>query len=153
MGIQILRVLHLLAVVIFLGNITIGIFWMHFAAKSKDFKFISQTVKGIIRADRIFTLPSAALLLIAGLGSAMHQKMSIFGTGWILGSLIMFAISGFAFSAKLAPIQRKIYTYTSGDKPEWNEFSRMLKLWNFWGLVALITPLLAFLMMILKFPG
>ena len=153
MGIHILTVMHLLAVVIFLGNITVGIFWMHYAAKTKDFKFISQTTKGIIKADRLFTLPSAALLLIAGLGLAMHQKMSIFGTGWILGTLIMFTISGFAFSAKLAPLQRKIYAYTSGEKADWNEFSKMLKRWDFWGLVALISPFLAFLMMILKFPA
>lgn len=155
-GYSIMKILHLIAVVLFLGNISTAIFWMHFAAKTRDLKLISHTVKGIIRADKLFTLPGAAILFIFGLGAALHGGLSIFGTGWILWSIVMFLISGFAFSAKLAPIQRKMYKLTSENQDntafEWNNFEELLHSWNIWGIVATLTPFLAFLMMILKFP-
>lgn len=44
----ILKTIHLLAVVAFLGNITTGLFWMKYAVKTKDMKVIQHTASGII---------------------------------------------------------------------------------------------------------
>ncbi len=156
MGYSILKILHLVSVIVFMGNITIGIFWLRFAMKTRDFGIINHTIKGIIRADRIFTVPSVSVLFLAGIGAAMHGGYPIFGTGWILWSLVLLAISGFAFSAMLAPVQRKIRTLTEmGGKPsndEWQKLLGLIRKWNIWGFIAWFTPLLALLMMIMKHP-
>lgn len=156
MGYSILKILHIVSMIVFMGNITIGIFWLRYALKTRDFGIINHTIKGIIRADRIFTIPSVSLLLLAGIGAAMHGGYPIFGTGWILWSLVLLGISGFAFSAMLAPVQRKIRTLTeAGGKPsdsEWQKLQTLIRQWNIWGFVAWFTPFLALLMMIMKHP-
>jgi uncharacterized membrane protein len=56
MGYALFKLIHLLAVVIFLGNIITGLFWMHIAVKTRDLKIIHFTMKGIGEADRYFTI-------------------------------------------------------------------------------------------------
>ena len=49
------KLIHVAAVIIFLGNIITGLFWAARAHKSHDFKLIASTFQGIIRSDRYFT--------------------------------------------------------------------------------------------------
>ena len=49
------KLISLLAVIIFLGNIITGLFWMRIAVKTKDVRIIHHTMNGIIMADRYFT--------------------------------------------------------------------------------------------------
>lgn len=152
-----LKFLHILAVVVFLGNIITAMFWMHFAAKSRDLAVIRHTIRGVIKADRYFTIPGVSVLFIMGLGAAMHGKVPIFETGWILWSLILLLVSGFAFSAVLAPLQRKMLRFVEeGEKTasfNWAEFGKLLSRWDLWGLIATLTPLAAFVMMVFRVPA
>jgi len=152
-----LKLLHLVAVVIFLGNIFTGLFWMHIAVKTKDLKIISHSMKGIIRSDKLFTLPSIFLIIIGGFAAAIHAKMPVLGTGWIFWSLVLFSVSGIAFGWKVAPLQKKVYLLASNPNPsvdfDWPTFNKAYTAWEIWGLVALLTPIGAFVMMILKVPS
>jgi len=135
----------------FLGNITVGEFWKMFAQKSKDPDKIAFAFKGIIKADRIFTLPGVIGITIFGIGGAVHGGLPILGTGWILWSIILFVISGAAFMAKVVPLQKKIAALASDkEKFNWDEYHKLAKQWDFWGFVALLTPILATVLMILK---
>jgi len=135
----------------FLGNITVGIFWKMFAQKSKDPDKIAFTFKGIIKADRIFTMPGVIGIILFGIAGAVHGGYPILGTGWILWSIILFIISGIAFMAKLAPLQKQIAALASDkEKFNWDEYHKLAKQWDFWGLIALVTPFIAVLLMILK---
>jgi len=146
-----LKLFHVLFVVMFLGNITVGVFWKMFAQKSKDPDKIAFTFKGIIKADRIFTLPGVIGITIFGIGGAVHGGLPILGTGWILWSIILFVISGAAFMAKVVPLQKKIAALASDkEKFNWDEYHKLAKQWDFWGFVALLTPILATVLMILK---
>jgi len=135
----------------FLGNISVGVFWKMFAQKSKDPDKIAFAFKGIIKADRIFTLPGVIGITIFGIGGAVHGGLPILGTGWILWSIILFVISGAAFMAKVVPLQKKIAALASDkEKFNWDEYHKLAKQWDFWGFVALLTPILATVLMILK---
>ena len=101
------KLIHLLAVVIFLGNIITGLFWMRLAVKTKDLKIICHTMNGIIVSDRLFTIPGVFVIIAGGIISAMHAKLPLLGTGWIFWSIVMFSISGIAFGVKVAPLQKK----------------------------------------------
>jgi uncharacterized membrane protein len=147
-----LKLIHVLAVILFLGNIITGVFWMMFAVKTKDVKIISHTMRGIIRADLIFTIPGVILLTAAGVYAAVHAHIPLLRTGWILWSIIMFSISGAAFSV-LGPLQKKIYQYTLSEDFDWKEFNRLNTRWSIIGTVATITPLVALAMMVLKIPS
>ena len=151
-----LKLIHLIAVMIFLGNIITGLFWMRIAVKTKDLKIIAFAMKGIIKADRYFTLPGVVVIIAGGFLAAIYGHFPILRTGWIFWSIIMFSISGLAFAFKVAPLQKKIYNLIvnkeSSTDFNWEKFRKVYLEWDIWGLIALLTPLAAFVMMTLKIP-
>jgi uncharacterized membrane protein len=150
------KLIHLLAVIIFLGNIITGLFWMHIAVKTKDLKIISHTMKGIIKADRYFTIPGVIIITAGGFMAAIYGHFPILRTGWIFWSIILFSISGLAFAFKVAPLQKRIYHLTLNQETstdfDWVNFHKIYLAWDIWGFIALVTPLAAFVMMTLKIP-
>jgi uncharacterized membrane protein len=151
MAYNIIKLIHVLFVLIFLGNITIGLFWKIIAEKSKDPDKIAFAFKGIIKADRYFTMPGVIGITLFGIGLAMHARIPILGTGWILWSIILFIISGIAFMAKLVPLQKKLAILASDkEKFNWDEYHKLSKQWDFWGYIALFTPWIAVVLMVLK---
>ena len=99
------KLLHVLAVIIFLGNIITGLYWMHIAKKTKDLKIISHTVFGVIKSDRYFTIPGVVLITTFGIIAAVHGHIPLLRTGWIFWPIVLFSISGIAFMWKVAPLQ------------------------------------------------
>jgi len=150
-----LKLIHVFAVIIFLGNIITGLYWMKKADKTNNLSIISFTMKGIISSDRLFTIPGVIIITIFGFSAAIHGGVPLLKTGWIFWSLVLFTLSGFAFSWKVAPLQNKIYKLIkNADADSFNKtlYHSYLKQWEMWGLVALLTPLAASVMMVLKIP-
>jgi len=151
-----LKLIHLFAVVIFLGNIITRLFWMRIAVKTKDLKIITFTMKGIRDSDRYFTIPGVIVITAGGFLSAIFGHFPILQTGWIFWSIVMFSISGLAFAFRVAPLQKRIYHLTlnkeSSTDFDWKYFHKVYLEWDIWGLIALLTPLAAFIMMTLKIP-
>ena len=150
-----LKLIHVFAVIIFLGNIITGLFWMRIADKTNNLSIISFTIKGIITSDKLFTIPGVIIISIGGLSAAIHGGIPLLKTGWIFWSLVLFSLSGLIFSWKLAPLQKKIYKLIkNGDADNFNKvlYNSYLKQWERWGLLALLTPLAALVMMVLKIP-
>ncbi len=146
------KLLHVLSVIIFLGNITFGIYWKSQADKSKDRLKIADAFKNIIKADRIFTMPSVTALFIFGVGTAMQGNLSLIETSWIFWSIILLIISTYAFMAKVVPIQKQILALAaSEEKFGWDKYNKLSKMWNIWGLIATATPYLAVVFMVMKF--
>jgi uncharacterized membrane protein len=150
------KLLHLVAVIIFLGNIITGLFWMHIAVKTKDLKIINHTIRGIIKSDRYFTIPGVVIITAGGILTAIYGHFPILRTGWILWSLILFSVSGLLFSFKVAPLQKKINQITFNKETstdfDWSNFLKVYLQWDIWGAIALLTPLAALVMMTLKIP-
>ena len=153
------KLIHVIAVTLFLGNIIIGLYWMRLAVSSKNLSTISHTMKGIIQADRWFTIPGVIIITAGGILAAIHGHYPLLRTGWIFWSLVMFTFSGIVFSWKLVPLQQKIYRMARDVQPgaqenfPWKEFYSQYQLWKWWGAAAFITPLAAMAMMILKVPA
>ena len=83
------KLVHLLAVLLFLGNIITGLFWMRQAFKTRNLLIITHTIQVVIRSDRLFTIPGVVLITIGGLMSAIHRQSPILGTGWIFWSIVL----------------------------------------------------------------
>lgn len=75
---QVLKLIHIAAVIIFLGNIITGLFWKAHADRTKEVRFISHTMHGIIRSDRWFTIPGVIVITVAGFLAAIHAGLPIF---------------------------------------------------------------------------
>lgn len=151
-----LKTLHILAVVLFLGNIITGLFWKAHADRTGDARIIAHTLDGIIRSDRWFTIPGVLMIVVFGLGAAMVAGLPILGTSWIWQSLILFGISGLAFMGQVAPLQRKLraLALAAAGGGDWDAraYRRLSRRWEFWGAVATLTPLAALVLMVVK-PG
>ncbi len=151
-----LKLIHLVAVVLFMGNIITGLFWMAFAVKTKDLKIMNHTIKGIIKAERYFTIPGVIVITTGGFLAAIYGRIPILGTGWIFWSLVLFSISGLVFSFKTAALQTKIYKLTISTTPSgdfnWAIFHKIYLEWSRWRLIGILAPLAAFVMMTLKIP-
>ncbi len=88
------KLLHVLAVIAFVGNITTGILWKVHADRTRTPELIAHACAGLTRSDRWFTIPGVALILIAGIVAAITGNFPILGTGWIFWSIVLFTISG-----------------------------------------------------------
>ncbi len=149
-----LKSLHILAVVLFLGNIITGVFWKAHGDRTGDPRIMAHTLEGIIRSDRWFTLPGVLLIIVFGMAAAAQAGLPIFATGWIWQSLILFVISGLAFIVEVAPLQRRLRALalegTAGRQWDAAAYRRLSRRWEFWGLVAIVTPLAALVLMVFK---
>jgi uncharacterized membrane protein len=151
-----LKAIHVLAVVAFLGNIVTGLFWMKFARKTNDIRIIHHTAKGLIASDKLFTIPGVLIITAAGFYAAIYGGIPLLRTGWIFWSIILFTLSGLFFSFRVAPLQGKMRKHLEkedGNKEYvFKDFDVLLRKWEFWGFMAVLTPLISFFMMILKWP-
>ena len=148
-----LKLIHVIAVIVFLGNISIGIFWKTVADRSGDPRIMAHTVRSIILADRLFTIPAIVLIVAAGVATAVAEQIPILSTGWILWAIILFVLSGIAF-APVARAQRELAAIADAgaksgtlDKDRYESISAT---WNLWGMIALLAPLGAVALMVLK---
>ena len=155
------KLIHVAAVIAFLGNITTGLFWHRHAARTRDPRLLAFTMDGIIRSDRIFTIPGVVVILTAGIFAAIHGNLPILHTGWIFWTIVLFSISGLAFMSRVAPLQRKLHAIAaagaeaaggsgSGAAFDYAAYHAVARQWEAWGAVALFAPLLGMALMILK---
>ena len=148
------KLLHLTAVIAFLGNITTGLFWHAHAARTRDPRLLAHTMLGIIRSDRLFTIPGVVFITGAGVAAAIMGGYPLLRTGWILWTLILFALSGLAFGIRVAPLQRKLHAMArsgEGDGAfDYAQYERVAKQWELWGGIALVAPLIGMALMVLK---
>jgi uncharacterized membrane protein len=149
-----LKLLHVVAVVMFLGNITTGVFWKKHADRTKDPRVILATMEGIIRSDRWFTGPGAVLILLFGLAAALHGHLPLMRTGWIFWSILLFIVSGAVFGMRLVPLQRGLAKVAREGVErgtfDWERYHALSRQWDAWGAIALLAPFGALVLMVLK---
>jgi len=148
-----LKALHIVSVVVFLGNIITGIFWKLHADRTGDLRARAQALDGLIKADRIFTSPAAVLILLTGVTLAVSMHLPILGTMWILWALVLFGLAGAMFGIFVGPLQKKLLANVrAGLSGSWNEaeYHALSAAWFRWGVAATVAPLAALFLMVFK---
>lgn len=150
------KLFHVIAVIAFLGNITTGLFWHAHAARTRDPKLLAPTMDGVIRSDRLFTIPGVIGIIISGVAAAIYGGFPILHTGWILWTIVLFSFSGLIFMFRVAPLQRQLRalaeTGVQSGAFEYARYHALAVRWEIWGAVALLTPVAGLVLMVLK-PG
>ena len=147
------KTIHILSVVLFLGNIVTGIFWKAHADATRDPAVQAHALAGVIRSDRYFTLPSVLVIIVSGVALALMAGLPLLGTDWIALSLAAFGISGLLFGLSIAPLQRRLLEEARGaGGGEWpsRDYRRMSLRWEIIGVIAILLPLAALALMVLK---
>ena len=149
-----MKLLHVAAVIVFLGNIATGLFWHSHAARTRDPKLLAHTLDGIIRSDRIFTVPGVIGIIVTGVAAAIYGNFPILRTGWILWTLMLFAASGLIFMIRVAPMQRKLRALAEAGAQsgtlDFVNYHVLARRWEAWGVAALLTPLAGLILMVTK---
>jgi uncharacterized membrane protein len=148
------KLLHVVAVIAFLGNITTGIFWHRHAARTKEAKLLAHTMDGIIRSDRVFTVPGVILIIATGVAAAIYGQLPILRTGWIFWTLVLFLVSGAIFMIWVVPLQRRLGAAAQAGVQsgsfDYAAYHALAVRWEVWGAAALLTPLAGLALMVLK---
>ena len=146
------KLLHVAAVILFLGNITTGVSGRR-AHRSRDWRLITSTFEGITRSDRWFTIPGVIGIVVGGVAAAMKGNLPILGTGWILWPIVLLSFSGILFGARVGRSSNgSPRSLAPGIPPlrHWEAYGALYRRWELWGLLALIAPVVAMGIMVLK---
>jgi uncharacterized membrane protein len=148
------KLLHILAVILFLGNIITGLFWHRHAERTRDPRLLAHTMDGVIGSDRLFTMPGVFVIIGTGILAAVQGGLPLLRTGWIAWTLVLFGISGAVFGLRVAPLQRRLRDLATagaaGGAFDFDAYHRLAARWEVWGTVATVTPLAGLALMVLK---
>ncbi|SFC64611.1 Predicted integral membrane protein [Parapedobacter composti] len=148
---KILILLHLFAVIVFLGNIITEIRWLHKASKTGNKETIRFAITEIIKGDKVFTLP--CVFVITATGSFVYNQFPILENRWLLFALTAYIISGIVYTLRVAPLQKKIAQLVADNSATLSsDYKRAYTSWNFWGLIALLTAAMSLIFTTIKFP-
>ena len=147
------KALHIIGVVVLLGNVTITAYWKVLADRTSDARLIAHAQHGVTVADWIFTLSGIVLILVGGYGAATVAGLSVTGPAWLVIGQLLFAVSGLIWLLVLVPIQiRQARTarLLPSDRLLPEQYRRDSRNWLVWGVVATVPLVAAVYVMVAK---
>lgn len=147
-----LKTLHILGVVLFLGNIIVTGWWKNMADLTKNPQIIAFAQRQVTLTDFIFTGGGVAVLLIAGALNVWLHDISL-NTKWLVLGFLFFISSGLIWALVLIPVQIKQARMANsfaqtGVIPD--VYWRHCKVWNVFGVLATLLPLINIYFMVFK---
>jgi uncharacterized membrane protein len=144
--------LHILGVVIFLGNIIVTGLWKTLADRTRNPAVIAYAQRLVTITDIAFTATGAALIVTAGSVLA-NDVGGVTGPSWLTWGVSLFVASGVLWVAVLIPIQvaqaRQARRFgADGVIPD--GYWRLARLWYVFGTVATLLPLGTLYFMVFK---
>ena len=150
---QIILAIHILAAVIFLGNIITTAFWKGRADKSGNLEHMAMTSRSILLADYVFTGPGIATLLVTGILLAGLSGWERFQEMWLGLSLVLLFLTAFIWAGVLIPLQLRMVRLSqeglaSGSLD--SAYTRTSKRWSMYGGIATLLPIIILFLMVLR---
>jgi uncharacterized membrane protein len=141
------KILHIIGVVLFMGNMIVGPIWFMYAYFSKDKTLLKFAGKLLELTDIYLTVPGIALTVLNGLylasvyGGTKHQS-------WLFYSIILLFVM-WALSIPLIYLQEKMYQSLDKDF-DIKLINTLLIRWGILGTFVMIPPFVIFYLMIVK---
>jgi uncharacterized membrane protein len=150
-----LKYLHILGIVLLLGNVTITAFWKAFAGRTGDPVVIAFGQRLVTITDFVFTGGGGIIFIVGGFGAAWVGGLGPFATGWLVWGQILFVVSGAIWIVILIPAQIRLGQAArrfaaGGSIPD--SYWRDSRLWLTWGIIACF-PLAAAIWVMVAKPG
>lgn len=142
---QVFKFIHLLGVVLLVGNVTVTALWKAFADRTRDPRVIAFGQRMVTLTDWWFTLGGILLVFVGGFGAAGSIGMNPVGSPWLVWGEVLFVVSGLIWMFILVPAQirqaRQAREFANGGQiPE--SYWRDARRWLVWGIIATL-PLVA----------
>ncbi|HEW98024.1 MAG: DUF2269 domain-containing protein [Candidatus Parabeggiatoa sp. nov. 3] len=149
----ILKSLHILGAVIFLGNIIVTGWWKVMADRTKNPVIIAFAQRQVTLTDYVFTLGGVILIVATGIGNAVLHNMDYLSIRWLVWGYWLFIISGVIWVVVLIPVQikqAKMAKQFSENGVIPDLYWRLGQIWLVFGILATILPLLNIYWMVFK---
>jgi len=88
-----LKIAHILSVTLFFGTGLGSVYYKLRADRSGDVALMAATMKSVVLADNIFTIPSAILLPLTGVGMCQVGGLAL-TTQWVLVGFGLYVLAG-----------------------------------------------------------
>jgi uncharacterized membrane protein len=148
-----LKSVHILGVVLFLGNIIITGWWKIMADRTKNKQIIAFAQRQVTLTDYVFTLGGVLLVLTTGIGNAILHELNYLSIKWLAWGYWLFIASGVIWVAILLPIQikqAKMAKQFSEQEPIPEQYWKLGNLWIIFGTLATLLPLANLYWMVFK---
>ncbi|HAI68719.1 MAG TPA: DUF2269 domain-containing protein [Gammaproteobacteria bacterium] len=149
----ILKSLHILGAVIFLGNIIVTGWWKFMADRTRNPVIIAFAQRQVTLTDYVFTTGGAILILATGIGNAVLHNMDYLSIRWLAWGYWLFILSGVIWVLVLIPVQikqAKMAKQFSDNGVIPDLYWRLEQIWFAFGILATILPLLNIYWMVFK---
>ena len=148
-----LKGLHILGVILLLGNIIVTAWWKIMADRTRDPKIIAFAQRQVILTDWVFTAPGALITILAGDTMAYGFMSNTWKIAWLVWGRLLFIASGIIWITVLIPIQirqvRIVQSFHETDSIS-EEYWRLSRQWRFFGTIAVVLPLINIYWMVVK---
>lgn len=148
------KFLHVVGVVVLLGNVTITAFWKAFSDLTRDPRIVAHAQRGVTVTDFIFTVLGIVFVMIGGYGAAVVKQLPLFSSGWLVAGQVMFAVSGAMWLGILIPLQirqARVARGFAGGGEIPAAYWRDARAWLVWGIIASVPLVAAVFVMVMKF--
>lgn len=142
------KLLHILGVIIFMGNMIVGPVWFSYAFYSKDAHVLKFAAKLLQQTDLYLTIPGVALTVLNGLclssvyGGSQSQP-------WLLHSIYLI-LTMWVLSVPLVFLQEKLFLTIETEAQNEAKINRLLIRWSILGSLVMIPPSIIFYWMVVK---
>ena len=149
-----LRVIHVLAVVVLLGNLLMAPFWRKRLAALGGVQARAAANRSVRVADLLFTLPGWVVVLATGIMLIIYRDMGMRG-GWLHLSLLLF-LGWLVFwhilvlRARKAMIAQAEEAASGGQAPP--ELAQHERQWQQWSYLAAGIAVLILILMVIQPP-
>jgi len=148
-----LKSLHILGIILLMGNIIVTAWWKFMADKTKDPSVIAFAQRQVTLTDFVFTAPGAFLAIMAGDSMAYKFMSNTWDIQWLTWGRCLFIASGIIWIVVLIPTQIKQARMARGfaiSKTIPDEYWKLSKRWNIFGALAVLLPLMNIYWMVFK---
>src|SRR5438105_10407078 len=99
------KVIHLLGVIVFLGNIIVTGVWKVLADRTGEPRVIAYAQRLVTITDWAFTAGEVLLILLGAYGMAFVAGLDLRGAAWLIWGQSLFGLSGLIWVLVLIPTQ------------------------------------------------
>jgi uncharacterized membrane protein len=145
--------LHILGVVLFLGNIIVTAVWKVLADRTQSPPVVAYAQRLVTITDIGFTATGVILIIVAGQVLADDYGGVFSGPAWLTWGWSLFVASGLIWIAVLIPLEvmQARLAQEFRDAPTIpDRYWRLSRLWAIFGAIATALPLVNLYLMIFK---
>ncbi|MEQ9345020.1 MAG: DUF2269 family protein [Thalassospira sp.] len=149
------KFIHVLGVVLFLGNIIVSAVWKMQADRTKNPVIIAFACRLVNMTDLLFTAFGSALIVIGGIGLFHATGIALSDAPHLTIGISLFGMAAVLWITGLLPLQiymsklaERAVNEGATEMPQ--SYEKCRKLWNIIGITAVLLPMGALYFMIYR---